>query len=145
MTMVIEVSNGISVMTECYDCQALSDYDVKCRPCDEEQESRSDVMAWNHRADERLAQGDVITDLSDSPVASDWVGSHIRMSDGRVRDEFSPSTYNLADRCPATYFLGQHLFDLDDDEVRSSIHLYEMVCPKCNLVYPKRTGCQECN
>lgn len=145
MTEVIVVSNGISVMTECYDCITLADYDVKCRVCDESSEAKVDDMAWSLRADERLAEGDVITDLSDSPVASDWIGSHTRMSDGRVRDEFSPSTYNLADRCPASYFLGQHMFDLDDDEVRSSIHLYEMVCPKCNLVYPKRTGCLECN
>jgi hypothetical protein len=144
MVNVVEVSNGISVMTECYDCQVLSDYDVKCRPCDEEQESRSDVMAWNHRADERLAEGDVITDLSEIPVASDWISSETRTQDGRVRSEFKPGTYDLRDRCPSTYFLGQHLFDLDEDEQRSVVHLFEMVCPTCNLVYPKRTGCQEC-
>lgn len=144
MTMVIEVSNGISVMTECYDCISIQDYDVKCRVCDESDEARSDELAWNHRADERLAEGDVITDLSEVPVASDWVGTHTRMADGRVRDEFAPATYNLADRCPSTYFLGQHIFDLDEDEGRSKIHMFEIVCPKCNLVYPSKTGCQEC-
>ncbi len=144
MAEAIVISNGVSVMSECYDCMTIADYDVKCRVCDESAEARVDEMAWNLRADERLAEGDVITDLSEQPVASDWVGSKTITRDGRVREEFTPSTYNLADRCPSTYFLGKHLFDLDDDEVRSTIHMYEKVCPKCNLVYPKRSGCQEC-
>jgi hypothetical protein len=144
MTEVIVVSAGISVLTECYDCISISEYGYKCRVCDESDEAKVDVLAWNHRADERLAEGDVIADLGEAPVASDWIGSHTRMADGRVRDEFAPATYNLADRCPSTYFLGQHLFDLDEDEQRSKIHMFEIVCPQCNLVYPKRTGCQEC-
>ncbi len=144
MSNVVEVSNGISIITDCYDCMLIADYDVKCRVCDESDEARVDELAWNHRAEERLAEGDVITDLSEPPVASDWIGSHTKTSDGRIRDEFSPVTYNLADRCPGSYFLGQHIFDLDEDEARSVIHFYEMVCPKCNLVYPSRTGCQEC-
>lgn len=144
MSITLEVSNGISVMTECYDCQTLSDYEVKCRPCDESDEAKTEVMAWNHRADERLAEGDVIADLGEEPVGSDWIGSHTKTSDGRIRDEFKPATYNLEDRCPSTYWLGQHIFDLDEDEGRSKIHMFEIVCPKCNLVYPKRTGCQEC-
>ena len=144
MSEVIEVSNGITVATECYDCISIAGYDVKCRVCDETDEARVDVLAWNHRADERLAEDDVISDLSEVPVASDWIGSETRTKDGKVRTEFKPGTYNLADRCPSTYFLGQHLFDLDEDEQRSKIHMFEIVCPKCNLVYPKRTGCQEC-
>jgi hypothetical protein len=144
MSEVIEVSNGITVATECYDCISIAGYDVKCRICDETDEARVDVLAWNHRADERLAEDDVISDLSEVPVASDWIGSETRTKDGKVRTEFKPGTYNLADRCPSTYFLGQHLFDLDEDEQRSKIHMFEIVCPKCNLVYPKRTGCQEC-
>ena len=144
MTEVIVVSAGISVLTECYDCISISEYGYKCRVCDESDEAKVDVLAWNHRADERLVEGDVIADLGEAPVASDWIGSHTRMADGRVRDEFAPATYNLADRCPSTYFLGQHLFDLDEDEQRSKIHMFEIVCPQCNLVYPKRTGCQEC-
>ena len=144
MNTVVEVSNGISVTTECYDCMTIADYDLKCRVCDESSEARVDELAWNHRADERLAEDDVITDLSEQPVASDWVSSEVRMQDGSVRSEFKPGTYNLADRCPSTYFLGKHLFDLNEDEARSMLHFNEMVCPKCNLVYPKRTGCQEC-
>jgi hypothetical protein len=144
MNDVVEVTNGITIATECYDCISIADYGYTCRVCDEQDEARVDELAWNHRAEERLAEGDVITDLSEPPVASDWIGSHTRTSDGRIRDEFSPVTYNLADRCPGSYFLGKHLFDLDDDEQRSVIHFYEMVCPSCNLVWPKRTGCQEC-
>jgi hypothetical protein len=144
MNTVVEVSNGMSIMNECYDCITIADYDVKCRVCDESDEARVDELAWNHRADERLAEGDVITDLSTPPSASDWIGSNTRQADGRIRNEFVPATYNLADRCPGTYFLGKHLFDLDDDEKRSVIHFYEVVCPSCNLVWPKRTGCQEC-
>lgn len=144
MNTVIEVSNGVSVITDCYDCMAIQEYDVKCRVCDESDEARSDELAWNHRADERLAEGDVITDLSEQPVASDWIASETRTQDGRVRSEFKPGTYDLRDRCPSTYFLGQHIYDLDEDEKRSVIHFYEMVCPTCNLVYPKKTGCQEC-
>ena len=147
MNTVVEVSNGMSVMNECYDCMTIADYDVKCRVCDESDEARVDELAWNHRANERLAEDDVITDLSKPPSASDWVGAHTRRvnhPDGRIRDEFVPATYNLADRCPGTYFLGKHLFDLDEDEQRSVIHFYEVVCPSCNLVWPKRTGCQEC-
>lgn len=142
---------GVSVTSECPECVSgtnlvsiLETREVKCASCYLDDESKSDELAWNRRADERLAEGDVITDLSEVPVASDWVGSHTRMSDGKVRDEFVPSTYNLADRCPSTYFLGQHMFDLDEDEQRSVIHFYEMICPSCNLVYPSRTGCQEC-
>ena len=146
MSTVVEVSNGISVMTECYDCQSIADYDVKCRVCNESDEARSDELAWNHRADERLAEGDVITDLNEEPSGSDWISSETRVkgSKKRIRSEFKPATYNLADRCPSTYFLGQHIYDLDEDEQRSVIHFYEMVCPTCNLVYPKKTGCQEC-
>lgn len=146
MNTIVEVSNGISVMTECYDCQSIADYDVKCRVCNESDEARSDELAWNHRANERLAEGDVITDLSEEPSGSDWISSETRVkgSKKRIRSEFKPATYNLADRCPSTYFLGQHIYDLDEDEQRSVIHFYEMVCPTCNLVYPKKTGCQEC-
>ena len=144
MNTVVEVSNGMSVMNECYDCITIADYDVKCRVCDESDEARIDELAWNHRADERLSEGDVITDLTTPPSATEWVGSHTRQSDGSIRDEFTPATYNLADRCPGSYFLGKHIFDLDDNEQHSIIHFYEMICLNCNLVRLKRTGCQEC-
>lgn len=144
MNTIVEVSSGMSVINECYDCITIADYDVKCRVCDESDEARIDELAWNHRADERLSEGDVITDLTTPPSATEWVGSHTRQTDGTIRDEFVPATYNLADRCPGSYFLGKHLFDLDDNEQRSVIHFYEMICPSCNLVYPKRSGCQEC-
>ena len=114
MNTVVEVSSGMSVMNECYDCMTIADYDVQCRVCDESDEARVDELAWNHRADERLSEGDVITDLTTPPSATEWVGSHTRQSDGTIRDEFVPATYNLADRCPGSYFLGKHLFDLDD-------------------------------
>ena len=144
----VEVSNGMSVINQCYDCMTIADEtdddDMKCRVCDESDEARVDELAWNHRADERLSEGDVITDLATPPSATEWVGSHTRQSDGRIRDEFAPATYNLADRCPSTYFLGKHIFDLDEDEQRSVIHFYEMICMNCNLVRLKRTGCQEC-
>jgi len=144
MNIVVEISSGMSVMNKCYDCITITDYGVKCRVCDESDEARIDELAWNHRADERLSEGDVITDLTTPPSASEWVGSHTRQTDGAIRDEFVPATYNLTDRCPGSYFLGKHLFDLDEYEQRSVIHFYEIVCPKCNLVWPKRTGCQEC-
>lgn len=144
----VEVSNGMSVINQCYDCMTIADEtdddDMKCRVCDESDEARVDELAWNHRADERLSEGDVITDLATPPSATEWVGSHTRQSDGRIRDEFAPATYNLADRCPGSYFLGKHIFDLDDDEQHSIIHFYEMICMNCNLVRLKRTGCQEC-
>jgi hypothetical protein len=144
----VEVSNGMSVINQCYDCMTIADEtdddDMKCRVCDESDEARVDELAWNHRADERLSEGDVITDLTTPPSATEWVGSHTRQSDGRIRDEFAPATYNLADRCPGSYFLGKHIFDLDDDEQHSIIHFYEMICMNCNLVRLKRTGCQEC-
>ena len=144
MSNAVEVSNGISVITGCYDCMVLSDYELKCRVCNESDEAKVSELAWNHRANERLAEDDVITDLSGEPVASDWIGSETRNKQGKVRLEFKEPTYNLADRCPSTYFLGKHIYDLDEDEARSTLHFYEMVCPKCNLVYPKRTGCMEC-
>ena len=144
MNTVVEISSGMSVMNECYDCMTVADYDVQCRVCDESDEARIDELAWNHRADERLSEGDVITDLTTPPSATEWVGSHTRQSDGSIRDEFTPATYNLADRCPGSYFLGKHIFDLDDNEQHSIIHFYEMICLNCNLVRLKRTGCQEC-
>ena len=144
MNTVVEISSGMSVMNECYDCMTIADYDVQCRVCDESDEARIDELAWNHRADERLSEGDVITDLTTPPSATEWVGSHTRQSDGSIRDEFTPATYNLADRCPGSYFLGKHIFDLDDNEQHSIIHFYEMICLNCNLVRLKRTGCQEC-
>ena len=144
MNTVVEVSSGMSVINECYDCITIADYDVQCRVCDESDEARIDELAWNHRADERLSEGDVITDLTTPPSATEWVGSHTRQSDGSIRDEFTPATYNLADRCPGSYFLGKHIFDLDDSEQHSIIHFYEMICLNCNLVRLKRTGCQEC-
>ena len=144
MNTVVEISSGMSVMNECYDCMTIADYDVQCRVCDESDEARVDELAWNHRADERLSEGDVITDLTTPPSATEWVGSHTRQSDGSIRDEFTPATYNLADRCPGSYFLGKHIFDLDDNEQHSIIHFYEMICLNCNLVRLKRTGCQEC-
>ena len=146
MNTVVEVANGISVMTECYDCISIADYGLQCRVCDESDEARIDDLAWSRRAEERLAEDDVITDVSEEPSGSEWIGSETKVkgSKERIRSEFKPSTYDLRDRCPSTYFLGQHLFDLDEDEQRSKIHMFEIVCPTCNLVYPKRTGCQEC-
>jgi len=41
MTEVIVISNGISVMSECYDCMTIAEYDVKCRVCDESDEATS--------------------------------------------------------------------------------------------------------
>ena len=145
MKEVVEVSNGMNIVTGCYDCMQLEDYDLKCRVCNESDEARVDELAWNHRADERLAEDDVITDLKEEPSGSDWISSETRVKGSkRVRSEFKPSTYDLRDRCPSTYFLGKHVFDLDEDEGRSKIHMFEIICPKCNLVYPKRTGCLEC-
>lgn len=145
MKEVVEVSNGMAIITGCYDCMQLAEYDLKCRVCDESDEARVDELAWSHRADERLAEDDVITDIKEEPSGSDWIGSETRVKGSkRVRSEFKPSTYDLRDRCPNTYFLGGHIFDLDEDEKRSQIHMFEIVCPKCNLVYPKRTGCLEC-
>jgi hypothetical protein len=137
MNTVVEVSNGMSIMNECYDCITIADYDVKCRVCDESDEARVDELAWNHRANERLAEGDVITDLSTPPSASDWIGSNTRQADDRIRNEFIPATYNLADRCPGTYFLGKHLFDLDDDEnVRSYTSM--RLCVRVVILYGPR-------
>lgn len=144
-------SVGISVVNECDECIAginlvsvLETKEVMCVSCHLDSESRSDEMAWNHRADERLAEGDVIRDLGDVPVGSDWISSETRRPDGKIRSEFTPPINNLMDRCPSTYFLGQHIFDLDEDEGRSKIHMFEIVCPSCNLVWSSKTGCMEC-
>lgn len=144
MNEVVEVSNGMSVMVQCHDCWVISDYDVKCRVCNESDEAKSEELAWNHRADERLAEDDVIMDLSPEPSGSDWISSETRRPDGKIRSEFTPPISNLMDRCPSTYFLGQHIFDLDEDEGRSKIHMFEIVCPSCNLVWSSKTGCMEC-
>ena len=42
MNTVVEVSSGMSVINECYDCITIADYDVQCRVCDESDEARID-------------------------------------------------------------------------------------------------------
>ncbi len=78
---------------------------------------------------ESIIEGDkiFIINLKENPYKLETVG----LPNAKVPDEI--------EKFVKTYI------DIDEDEGRSVLHMFEVVCPKCNLVYPKRTGCQECN
>jgi len=76
--------------------------------------------------------------------AHEWIGSHTRISDTQIRDEFYPSASSIADRLAQSWFLGKHIFDLfHEDEDLEYSSLYE-VCTQCYLLKNKEVVCPNC-
>ena len=77
------MSNGITVQNNCYECMVIArdiqeDLPVgKCQSCEEREEANADDNAWNLHEDDRLGEpGRVMTyDTSAPPSASDWIAS----------------------------------------------------------------------
>lgn len=75
----------------------------------------------------------------------DWVASTTKTKDGREREEFKESSYNIADRISGYRFLGQHMIDLRDDyDVTLSLKIPKgyAICPSCHFQYNLALPCQ---
>lgn len=113
-------SNGISIQTMCYQCQAL---DELCTDCQELKDSRDTYVA-HQIVDEGNLQYQNIWSNGDSDISGhDWVGAVVRLVDGRERKEFLDPITNLVDRLP------------NDLETSVTVLDYEVLCPSCHLYH----------
>lgn len=113
-------SNGISIQTMCYQCQAL---DELCPDCQELKDSRDTYVA-HQIVDEGNLQYQNIWSNGDPDVSGhDWVGVVVRLVDGRERKEFLDPITNLVDRLP------------NDLETSVTVLDYEVLCPSCHLYH----------
>lgn len=113
-------SNGISIQTMCYQCQAL---DELCTDCQELKDSRDTYVA-HQIVDEGNLQYQNIWSNGDSDISGhDWVGAVVRLVDGRERKEFLDPITNLVDRLP------------NDLETSMTVLDYEVLCLSCHLYH----------
>lgn len=132
-------SNGISIQTMCYQCQALSEL---CPDCQEQRDARDTEVA-HQIVDESedyihigygvrkrtVANGGAVSELNPMSVIRDLPSGH----DWTDRDdEFLPPIAMLADR----------LFDLESSII---ITPAEVICQDCHLVFNKWSICPNCN
>jgi hypothetical protein len=131
-------SNGISIQTMCYGCQALTEL---CPECQETRDAR-DIDIAHQIVDEGNLQYKHVWSKSDSDVtAHDWVGSVTKLRrpaiqmDGSVVEE----RYEFLD---AISVITDRLFDL---ETSLTVTTSEVVCNSCNLIYNKyQADCPVC-
>ena len=93
------ISNGISVTTNCDDCVYLDNYDHMCRPCTETRESRLSVLAHELVDEDIYRYAPMYTPLlkiSDNPSGSDWVASQTHSC--------GPASQELKEKVRQKYF-----------------------------------------
>ena len=113
-------SNGISIQTMCYQCQALNEL---CPDCQEMRDSRDADIA-HQIVDEGNMQYKYIWSIQrDQPSGHDWTDRE---------GEFLEPIAMLVDR----------LFDLESSLI---ITPAEVVCETCHLVFNKWSICPNCN
>ena len=113
-------SNGISIQTMCYQCQALNEL---CPDCQELRDSRDAEIAHQIVDEGNLQYKFVWSIIQDDPSGHDWTDRD---------DEFLPPIAMLADR----------LYDLESSVI---ITPAEVICQDCHLVYNKYAKCPNCN
>lgn len=131
-------SNGITIQTMCYQCQALSEL---CPDCQEQRDARDAEIA-HQLVDEGNLQYKRVWSQTESDITGhDWVGSVTRLSrpailrDGTVVDE----RYEFLDPISV---LADRIFDLESSLI---ITPAEVICQDCHLVYNKWSICPNCN
>jgi hypothetical protein len=113
-------ANGISIQNMCYQCQAL---DELCPDCQELKDSR-DIYVAHQIVDEGNLQYQNIWSNGDPDVSGhDWVGTVVRLLDGKERNEFLEPVTNLVDRLP------------NDLETSMTVLDYEVLCLSCHLYH----------
>lgn len=135
---VMSESNGISIQTMCYQCQALTEL---CPDC-QEQKDNNDIYLAHQIVDESqdyyykgfgtnkvaIANGGAVSEYNPMSVIRDLPSGH----DWTDREgEFLEPIAMLVDR----------LYDLE-----TSLHLTpaEVICQDCHLVYNKWSNCPNC-
>jgi hypothetical protein len=144
-------SNGITIQTMCYGCQALNEL---CPDCQELRDARDAEIA-HQLVDEGNLQYKYVWSQTNTEVSGhDWVSSVQRISDtkkrirvvgewdneqvvveeidGQDRDEFLDPISVLTDR----------FYDLETSVTMTS---NEVICSDCHLVHNKHAVCPNCN
>lgn len=113
-------SNGISIQTMCYQCQALTEL---CPDCQELKDSR-DIDIAHQIVDEGNLQYKYVWSIQSEPVSGhDWTDRE---------DEFLPAIAMLTDR----------IYDL---ETSVTVTANETVCQDCHYLHNKAIACPNCN
>ena len=113
-------SNGISIQTMCYQCQALTEL---CPDCQEQRDAR-DIHIAHQIVDEGNMQYKFIWSIQqDQPSGHDWT---------EREDEFLPPISLLVDR----------LYDL---ETSITLTPAEVICQSCYLAHNRHSVCPNCN
>lgn len=143
-------SNGISIQTMCYQCQALSEL---CPDCQEQRDARDAEIA-HQLVDEGNLQYKRVWSQTESDITGhDWIGSITRISErtrrirvvgewdneqvvveeieGDYRSEFLDPIAVLTDR----------MYDLETSVL---ITPAEVICQDCHLVINKYAKCPNC-
>lgn len=132
-------SNGISIQTMCYQCQALSEL---CPDCQEQRDANDAVIAHQ------------IVDESEDYIVVGYGVRKRTVANGGAVSEFNPmsvirdlpSGHDWTDRegefLEPIAMLVDRLFDLESSLI---ITPAEVVCETCHLVFNKWSICPNCN
>lgn len=147
-------SNGISITTMCYQCQALTEL---CPDCQEMKDSR-DIDIAHQLVDEGNMQYKHIWSQTESDVTGhDWIGSVVKISDRtkryKVRAEMTDTTireYLVIEDCDndrsefldPIAVLADRLYDI---ETSLTVTANETVCESCRYTHNKAIACPNCN
>lgn len=150
----MSASQGITVTTMCYQCQALNEF---CPECQEQRDARDAEVAHQIVDEGNLQYRKVWSQTTTDVTQHDWISSVVKVSertkrikirasmtetsireyliiediDGDYREEFLDPIAVLADR----------MYDL---ETSLTILPHETVCTTCHLTYNKATACPNC-
>jgi hypothetical protein len=113
-------TNGISIQSMCYGCQALNEL---CPDCQELRDTRDAEVAHQLVDEGNLQYKYVWSIIQDEPSGHDWTDRD---------DEFREPITMLADR----------LYDLESSLI---ITPAEVVCQSCYLIHNKYSVCPNCN
>lgn len=149
MKEIVEIATGISITNQCIQCQSLNEM---CPDCDDLRQARDTYIAHQLVEEGSIQYSHQMAFTGDEPSGHDWVSpvnelqKHAILLDGSIktdRHEFLDPTTNLADRLSGAFFLGKHMFLLDESvpHIESS----EAICSSCHYTYNKHIECPNCN
>lgn len=116
----------LTLIADCIAC--LKSDDPRCATCQEEHEDTLAIRAYE-LVDEGNMQYPRPWLQTTEPTGHDWIGSVVRLPDGREREEFLEPIVKMEDR----------YFDTDLD-----IENKETVCASCHLVCWALLPCPNC-
>ena len=137
------VSNGISITNQCYDCMQL---DTMCVDCQDLADARATEIAHNIVDDGNLQYRRQLSWLKDVPSGHDWVSS--TTVSRTIIDNEGNEDYIMREEYKLPVVMLQDGGVLDNawelnDYMQSK---REIKCPWCNLFTPKAfADCQDCD